>query len=143
MLLQRLAQEDHSGKATGLEEAVRKVLKEQVDPVLSQHFGGSELTRIQDGVAYVRLTGACASCPSAQETIQDVVKDFVMGGVDGINGFFGEISREIRGALDIVFMGIYDGIPAADVYHGGAHAHGKRNDRSKTCEYQRERQKNG
>ena len=84
MLLQRPAQEDHSGKATGLEEAVRKVLKEQVDPVLSQHFGGSELTRIQDGVAYVRLTGACASCPSAQETIQDVVKDFVMGGVDGI-----------------------------------------------------------
>ncbi len=52
--------------------------------MLSQHFGGSELTRIQDGVAYVRLTGACASCPSAQETIQDVVKDFVMGGVDGI-----------------------------------------------------------
>ena len=75
MLLQRLAQEDHPGKATGLEEAVRKVLKEQVDPVLSQHFGGSELTRIQDGVAYVRLTGACASCPSAQETIQDVVKE--------------------------------------------------------------------
>ena len=67
-----------------MEDAVRKVLKEQVDPVLSQHFGGSELTRIQDGVAYVRLTGACASCPSAQETIQDVVKDFVMGGVDGI-----------------------------------------------------------
>lgn len=67
-----------------LEEAVRKVLREQVDPVLAEHFGGSQLTKIEDGVAYVKLTGACASCPSAQETIEDVVKNFVMGGVDGI-----------------------------------------------------------
>jgi len=67
-----------------LEEAVRKVLREQVDPVLSQHFGGSELTKIQDGVAYVKLTGACASCPSAQETIEDIVKNYVCGSVDGI-----------------------------------------------------------
>lgn len=67
-----------------MEEAVRKVLKEQVDPVLSQHFGGSELTKIQDGVAYVKLTGACASCPSAQETIEDIVKNYVCGSVDGI-----------------------------------------------------------
>ena len=67
-----------------MEEAVRKVLREQVDPALAHHFGGSELTKIRDGVAYVRLTGACASCPSAQETIQEVVKDFVMGGVPGI-----------------------------------------------------------
>lgn len=67
-----------------MEEAVRKVLREQVDPVLAEHFGGSQLTKIEDGVAYVKLTGACASCPSAQETIEDVVKNFVMGGVDGI-----------------------------------------------------------
>ena len=67
-----------------MEEAVRKVLKEQVDPVLSQHFGGSELTKLQDGVAYVKLTGACASCPSAQETIEDIVKNYVCGSVDGI-----------------------------------------------------------
>ena len=33
-----------------------------------------------DGVAYVRLTGACAQCPTAQETLESVVKDFVMGG---------------------------------------------------------------
>ncbi len=66
-------------------EEVRKVLREKVDPVLAQHFGGSELTKIQDGVAYVKLTGACASCPSAQETIEEIVKGFVCGGVDGID----------------------------------------------------------
>ena len=67
-----------------MEEAVRKALKEKVDPVLSQHFGGSTLTKIEDGVAYVRLTGACASCPSAQDTIEEIVKDYVCGTVDGI-----------------------------------------------------------
>ena len=67
-----------------MEEAVRKVLREQVDPVLQEHFGGSQLTKIEDGVAYVKLTGACAGCPSAQETLEDVVKDFVMGGVPEI-----------------------------------------------------------
>lgn len=67
-----------------MEEAVRKVLKEQVDPVLSQHFGGAQLTKVEDGVAYVRLTGACAGCPSAQDTLEEVVKDFVCGGVPQI-----------------------------------------------------------
>ena len=64
-----------------MEEKIRSILEEKVDPVLSEHFGGAQLTKVEDGVAYVRLTGACASCPSAQDTLEDVVKDFVMGGV--------------------------------------------------------------
>lgn len=64
-----------------MEEAIRTVLREHVDPVLAEHFGGSQLTKLEDGVAYVKLTGACAGCPSAQETLESVVKDFVMGGV--------------------------------------------------------------
>ena len=64
-----------------MEEEIRKVLREQVDPVLAEHFGGSMLSRYEDGVAYIRLTGACSQCPSAQETLESIVKDFVMGGV--------------------------------------------------------------
>ena len=67
-----------------MEEEVRKVLKERVDPVLSEHFGGSHLTRIEDGVAYVKLTGACAGCPSAQDTIEEIVKNYVCGSVKGV-----------------------------------------------------------
>ncbi len=68
-----------------MEEKIRKILKEQVDPVLAAHFGGSMLTKVEDGVAYVKLTGACASCPSAQDTIEEVVKEFIVGNVDGVN----------------------------------------------------------
>lgn len=63
-----------------MEDKIKKILKEQVDPVLSQHFGGASLSKYENGVAYVRLTGACAQCPSAQETLESVVKDFVIGG---------------------------------------------------------------
>ncbi|MGI6736754.1 MAG: NifU family protein [Anaerovoracaceae bacterium] len=56
-----------------MEDKIAAVLKEKVDPILAQHYGGAVLTGFEDGVAYVRLTGACAQCPSAQSTIEEVV----------------------------------------------------------------------
>lgn len=67
-----------------IEEKVKKVLQENVDPILSEHYGGSVLTRIEDDVAYVRLTGSCATCPAAQDTIKDVVRTAILGNVEGI-----------------------------------------------------------
>lgn len=64
-----------------MEEKIIKVLKEQVDPALASHFGGAELSKVEDGVAYIRMTGACSQCPSAQDTLEGVIRDFVMGGV--------------------------------------------------------------
>ena len=67
-----------------IEEKVKKVLQENVDPILSEHYGGSVLTKIEDDVAYVRLTGSCATCPAAQDTIKDVVRTAILGNVEGI-----------------------------------------------------------
>ncbi len=62
-----------------MKEQITKVLKEKVDPVLAQHYGGAILTGLSDDmVVKVKLTGACASCPSAQYTIEDIVKAIVM-----------------------------------------------------------------
>ncbi|MBR0600150.1 NifU family protein [Sinanaerobacter chloroacetimidivorans] len=60
-----------------MEEKIKKVLEEKVNPVLASHFGGAVLVSFENGVAFVRLTGACSSCPSAQYTIEDVVKSIV------------------------------------------------------------------
>jgi Fe-S cluster biogenesis protein NfuA len=57
-----------------LEEKIRQILSEKVDPVLASHFGGAELTAYEDGVVYVKLTGACGTCPSAQFTVEDVIR---------------------------------------------------------------------
>ncbi len=62
-----------------MEERIKKVLAEKADPLLSAHFGGVVLTAFENGIAYVRLTGSCSTCPSAQYTIEDVVKGIVMG----------------------------------------------------------------
>lgn len=67
-----------------MEEKITAVLKEQVDPVLSTHFGGAVLTGIEDGTVYVKLTGQCASCPSAGETLESVVKEILMAEIPEI-----------------------------------------------------------
>lgn len=63
-----------------MEEKIRKILEEKVDPVLQEHFGGAVLSRFEDGIAYIKMTGACAQCPSAQETLESIVRDFIIGG---------------------------------------------------------------
>ena len=67
-----------------MEDRIKKVLEERVNPILADHYGGTVLTRLEDNVAFVKLTGACASCPSAQETIESVIKAEVMANVEGV-----------------------------------------------------------
>ena len=49
-----------------------------VRPYLTSHNGDVELVRIEDGVAYVRLLGACQSCGSATETLRDGVAEALL-----------------------------------------------------------------
>lgn len=61
-----------------MEEKIKEVLKEKVDPLLAAHYGGAVLVGFENNIAKVRLTGACSTCPSAQYTVEDVVKTVVM-----------------------------------------------------------------
>ncbi len=49
-----------------------------VRPYLTSHNGDVELVRIADGVAHVRLLGACQSCGSATETLRDAVANALL-----------------------------------------------------------------
>lgn len=61
-----------------MEEKIKKLLEEKVNPLLAQHFGAAELTGLENNVAKVRMLGACGSCPSAQFTLEDVIKGALM-----------------------------------------------------------------
>jgi Fe-S cluster biogenesis protein NfuA len=61
-----------------MENKIKEVLEQKVNPVLAEHYGGAVLSKLEDNVVWVKLTGACCSCPSAQMTIEDVVKQIVM-----------------------------------------------------------------
>ncbi|MDR1068763.1 MAG: NifU family protein [Clostridiales Family XIII bacterium] len=57
-----------------MEDRIKAVLDEKVNPILEDHFGAAELSSYEDGIAYIRMTGACGTCPSAQFTLEDVVR---------------------------------------------------------------------
>ncbi len=61
-----------------MEERIKKVLAEKINPILGEHSGGAVLTNLEDGVVTVRLTGACSGCPSAQITTEEIVKEMLM-----------------------------------------------------------------
>jgi len=67
-----------------MKDKIQKVLNEKVNPLLEEHYGGANLVEFKDGIAKVRLTGACSTCPSAQNTIEDVVKQIVMAECEGV-----------------------------------------------------------
>ena len=60
-----------------LDEIIR-VVENKVNPKLAEHYGGALVTGWEEGVVYVKMTGACGQCPSAQETIENVVKEILM-----------------------------------------------------------------
>jgi Fe-S cluster biogenesis protein NfuA len=47
-------------------------------PYMTSHGGDVELVRIADGVAFVRLTGACESCSSSSSTLRDLVAEALL-----------------------------------------------------------------
>jgi Fe-S cluster biogenesis protein NfuA len=51
---------------------------EGIRPYLAAHGGDVELSRIDDGIVYVRLLGACQSCGSATETLRDQVANALL-----------------------------------------------------------------
>jgi len=60
-----------------LEQAaqIEKVIEEKIRPVLHAHQGDVQFLEITaDGFVKVRLTGACATCPGAQQTLSEVVE---------------------------------------------------------------------
>lgn len=63
------------------EERIRTILEEKVNPLLASHYGGARLVGFENGIAKIRLTGACSTCPSAQYTIEEVVEEILTAAV--------------------------------------------------------------
>ncbi len=59
-------------------DEIARVVENKVNPKLAEHYGGAMVTSWEDGVVYVKMTGACGQCPSAQDTIENVVKEILM-----------------------------------------------------------------
>lgn len=70
-----------------MKEKVRKVLEEEVNPMLATHGGGVELVEVtSDGIVKVRLSGGCAGCPGAKMTLSGIVESAIKAKVPQIKG---------------------------------------------------------
>jgi Fe/S biogenesis protein NfuA len=70
------------GDLTGtVEERVRQVLEQFINPSIASHGGTAELVAVEDDTAYVRLGGGCVGCGMAAVTLSQgitvAIKDAV------------------------------------------------------------------
>ena len=61
-----------------VEERIIEILDEAINPVLDQHVGGAELSSFSEGIAWIRFTGSCKNCLSAEDTLNGIVKGTLM-----------------------------------------------------------------
>mgnify|MGYP003542813036 CR=1 FL=1 len=61
-----------------LENQVKKLLEEEVNPKLAEHFGGAEFVQIKEDTVYIKMLGACGGCPSVQTTIEEVIEEIIL-----------------------------------------------------------------
>lgn len=61
-----------------------RTVLDTVRPGLQSHGGDVELVRIEDGVAYVRLSGACNGCSMSSVTMRTTVEEALVSGVPAV-----------------------------------------------------------
>lgn len=57
-----------------MEEKIIEVLN-KIRPYLQNDGGDVEFKRYENGVVYIKMTGACSNCPMASLTIEDGIEN--------------------------------------------------------------------
>ncbi len=66
-----------------MEEKINKVL-DKLRPYLIYEGGNIEFVKYEDGICYVKFTGACANCGINQYTLNDGIKEALVNEIDEI-----------------------------------------------------------
>ena len=69
-----------------IEKKVKKVI-DKVRPYLVRDGGDCEIVKIENGIVYVRMLGACVGCSSIDLTLKDGIEAILLGPT-AIIGFF-------------------------------------------------------
>lgn len=52
-----------------MEEHIKQIIDEEINPYLAMHQGGCEYVAFADGILTIRMFGGCSGCPSSQITL--------------------------------------------------------------------------
>jgi Fe/S biogenesis protein NfuA len=67
-------------------QQVIQVLDEQINPAIASHGGFAELVAVEDGIAYLRLSGGCQGCGMASVTLSQGIEVALMDAIPDITG---------------------------------------------------------
>jgi Fe-S cluster biogenesis protein NfuA len=68
-----------------LENKIKTILN-KIRPYLQRDGGDVEFIKVEDGIVYVKMLGACVGCSSIDLTIKDGIEAFLLEEVPGIIG---------------------------------------------------------
>ncbi|MDK1018209.1 MAG: NifU family protein [Actinomycetota bacterium] len=66
-------------------EQVDQVIQTQINPSIASHGGVAELVAVEEGVAYVRLGGACQGCGLADVTLSQGIETTIVASVPEVH----------------------------------------------------------
>ena len=66
-----------------IEEQIIAVL-DVIRPYLNNDGGDVEFLRFEDGIVYVRMSGACAGCMSLDVTLNEGIRDILVENIPGV-----------------------------------------------------------
>lgn len=71
-----------------IEEKEKKVrfILDKVRPYIQNDGGDVEFVKIDNGIVYVRMHGACVGCASVDVTLTDAIETIILEEVPGIIG---------------------------------------------------------
>ena len=61
-----------------MENKIKDILEKKVNPILSTHEGQAHLVKVVGDTVTVKFDGACAGCPSAAVTLEEIVATAIM-----------------------------------------------------------------
>jgi Fe/S biogenesis protein NfuA len=67
-------------------QQVIQVLDEQINPAIASHGGFAELVAVENGIAYLRLSGGCQGCGMASVTLSQGIEVALMDAIPEITG---------------------------------------------------------
>ena len=62
------------------ENRIKEII-EKIRPYLNQDGGDVEVIKFENGICYVKLSGACAGCMFADMTLQNTVEEMIISEV--------------------------------------------------------------
>lgn len=62
------------------------IILNKIRPYLHRDGGDVEFIKIEDGIVYVKMVGACVGCSSIDLTLKDAIESIILEEVPGIIG---------------------------------------------------------